>query len=174
MEGERRDRLDSLLDEALATYANPEPRAGLESRVLAQVRAGAARPRFPRLRWALPVAALACLLAAVTLWNHRTAPPAAPAIRSIATSSPPSAAATASRPKPVRVKAKRPRRARLPRQPEFPIRIALTREERAWMALARRAPEDALQAVGEPPTRIEPLRIQEIQLQPLPVGDGVR
>jgi hypothetical protein len=43
------------------------------------------------------------------------------------------------------------------------------------VALVRSAPEEALQAFGTTrPLEIEPLWIEEIQLQPLQTGDGAR
>jgi hypothetical protein len=63
----------------------------------------------------------------------------------------------------------------VPKQAEFPIRAPLTHQERALMAFVSSAPDKALQALGEtPPTKIEPLRIDGIQLQPLQIGDGAK
>jgi hypothetical protein len=61
------------------------------------------------------------------------------------------------------------------KQAEFPIRTPLTQQERALVAFVRSAPNDALQAFGEmPQTKIEPLRIEEIRLQPLQISDGAK
>jgi hypothetical protein len=57
----KQDELDQLLDAALAKYATAEPRAGLEERVLANLRAG--RARVPdRTWWRWSVAAVAAIL----------------------------------------------------------------------------------------------------------------
>src|SRR5579862_6989318 len=71
MENEREDQLSRLLDDALATYASQRPRPGLELRVLNRIRAEDALPRLPLLRWAVPLATLACLLVGITLWRNR-------------------------------------------------------------------------------------------------------
>jgi len=174
MADEQRDPLDGLLDDALAAYVSQEPRPGLERRVLNGIGADGTRPRFPIFRWALPIVALGCLLAAIALWNHRAPAPAPPEIARTE-ASPPPATATTEPAKPPRGQPRNARRARVPKQAEFPIRAPLTHQERALVAFIRSAPDEALQAFGEtPPTTIEPLRIDEIQLQPLQISDGAR
>jgi hypothetical protein len=179
MEGEHRDPLAHLLDDALATYANQNPRPGLEQRVLNRIRAEGA-PRVPLLRWALPVAAMGCLLAGIAVWNHR-APAPAPSERRTEASPPPANVATTEpakllRRQPKKLLRRQPEnvhRARVPKEPEFPIRTPLTHQERALVAFVRSAPNQALQVFGEtPPTKTEPLRIEEIQLEPLQIRDG--
>ncbi|HLQ76424.1 MAG TPA: DUF6644 family protein [Terriglobia bacterium] len=50
-----RNRLDQLIDEGLASYANAAPRWGLETRVLRNVLGkDSAAYRFPRWAWAIP------------------------------------------------------------------------------------------------------------------------
>ncbi len=57
------DDLDSLLDVALAKYAEVEPREGLEQRILAGIHAEQARsPRHAWWRWGLVAATLALLV----------------------------------------------------------------------------------------------------------------
>ena len=46
------DFLDTILDEALASYTLQEPRAGLSARIMALVRAEGAAPRRAWLRFA--------------------------------------------------------------------------------------------------------------------------
>ncbi len=67
-----RDDLDTLLDSALATYADPGPDSGLEQQVLASL-AAAQEPREPRRLFAstwswLPWAIAAPLVASLLLW----------------------------------------------------------------------------------------------------------
>jgi hypothetical protein len=84
MADRKRDELDSTLDAALAKYAAVEPRAGLEGRVLANLRAGGGREeRRWWWRWSVASAAVAItavLIVATTLaWRSgtRRAPPIA-------------------------------------------------------------------------------------------------
>jgi hypothetical protein len=118
---------------------------------------------------------MACLLAGIAIRNHRAPAPAPSAIVRSQATGPPARAATIETAKPFRANPRITRRAKLPKEAQFPIRTPLTREERALMAFVRNAPEDAQQAFGETlPAEIEPLRIEEIQLQPLQTGDGAR
>jgi len=65
-----RDNLDCVLDAALAKYAAVEPRAGVEQRVLANLRAEQAKPRYRNLWQLAAVAALASLIVvAVLAWR---------------------------------------------------------------------------------------------------------
>ena len=93
MAGEQRDAMDRLIDGGLASYSNGEPRPGLEQRILSRVRTEDVRPRFPLLRWALPIAALASLLAGIALWPHRAPAPGPPAAVQTAASELPAAVA---------------------------------------------------------------------------------
>jgi hypothetical protein len=174
MASEQRDPLDHLLDGALATYSRQEPRPGLERRVLSRIHVEGARPRLFFLRWALPVAAVACLLAGIALWNRPTPAPAPwVPVRNEAT--PPAAiAAIPSGAKRLRRQPTNGRRA-APKRTEFPVREALTHEERALVAFVRRTPDEAQRAFGETqPVQIEPLHIDEIQLRPLEINDDTQ
>ena len=183
MAGEQRDPLNHFLDDALATYANQDPRPGLERRVLNLIRADGGSAWFPLLRWALPITALGCLLAGIALWNHGAPPPAPPDIvRTEASPLPAIAAIT----EPARRLPGHPRdtrhamvpnarHANVPKQAEFPIRALLTHQERALVAFVRSTPDEALQAFGETRRmKIEPLRIDGIQLQPLQISGGAK
>ena len=173
MAGDQRDPLEHLLDDALATYVNRDPRPGLERRVLNRIRFEGARPRVPFLRWALPIAAVACLLAGNILWNHRAPAPAPPALVRTEASPAPAITAITQPAKPLRSQPGNGRPARTPKRTESPIRTALTHQERALVAFVRRAPDQALRAFGETqPVQIEPLRIDGMQLQPLQTSDG--
>jgi hypothetical protein len=68
MADRKQDELDRVLDAALAKYAATEPRAGLEERVLAAVRAERARgPDRAWWRWSMMAALAAMVIAAITL-----------------------------------------------------------------------------------------------------------
>jgi len=72
------DELDRALDAALAKYAAVEPRAGLEDRVLANLRAERAQvPDRAWWRWSAGVALAAVIVVAVTL-AFRSGRPARP------------------------------------------------------------------------------------------------
>lgn len=71
------DALDRECDAALARYATVEARAGLEERILANLRAKPARITQPvRLRWAGIAAALAAVVAVALAIGWRPAKPA--------------------------------------------------------------------------------------------------
>lgn len=70
---------DELLDGVLREDAAPEPRTGLEARVLARVRAaGQQRPRWRFVTWGAVAAALPVCIVALLVWP-RSAPPVQPA-----------------------------------------------------------------------------------------------
>lgn len=74
----KQDDLDRALDAALAKYAAAEPRAGLEERVLANLRVARSRsPNRAWWRWGGLAAAAAIVIVAVTLVRRaeRTSPP---------------------------------------------------------------------------------------------------
>ncbi len=80
MNAEDRDRqLDRWLDEALARYSDVEPRAGLEQRILSNLRTQPQRRPWWQWAW-IPVAA-AVLIAAGVLWMTHPARPDAPPSR---------------------------------------------------------------------------------------------
>jgi hypothetical protein len=67
----------------------------------------------------------------------------------------------------------RRRHPRYPRQPQFPAPAPVTVEERALLAFVRRSPEEARQVLAESKLQsLEPIRIEEIEIQPLP-SDGL-
>ena len=73
--GGSQDELDRLLDGALAQYAAVEPRPGMEDRVLATLRAEAARPaRRAWWRWSVAAAVAATLVIAISLAFHKDQP----------------------------------------------------------------------------------------------------
>lgn len=69
------DHLDRVLDAALAKYASVEARAGLEDRVLANLRVESLRPsRHPWLRWGLAGAVAVLAIIAVVAWRSSRTP----------------------------------------------------------------------------------------------------
>jgi len=164
MEDNERDAIDRLIDGALASYADREPRPGFEQRLLYRIHASGRRKRV--LRWwaaAIPVAA--CVLGAAVFWPRRAPEPKRPVVATVRPAAPvveppiqlPPGAAIQTRRKRV-----------LPRQAQFPAPAPLTREERALLAFVERAPEEAWKALNE----TKPIRIQEIQIPPLESDDG--
>ena len=174
MAGEQPDPLEHLLNDALAAYSSQDPRPGLEWRVLNRIYVEDARPRVPFLRWALPIATVACLLAGIALWDHPR-PAAVPRVPVRTEATPPAAiAAIPSGAKRLRRQPTNGRRA-APKRTEFPVREALTHQERALVAFVRRTPDEAQHTFGETQSmQIEPLHIDEIQLRPLEINDDTQ
>lgn len=173
MGSEQNDLFDRVLNDALAAYASPEPRPGLEQRVLNRIYAERVRRGFPFSRWAFPAAVLACLVVAIAVRNERTPSPRPPEMVRTAINPPPAPAPAEPARSRRRVRT-RTALATAPKQPEFPTAVPLTRQERTLLAVVRTAPE-LLQSLGaEPATEIEPLRIDAIQLQPLRITDGAK
>jgi hypothetical protein len=158
--------LDELLDSALSAYSAVEPRPGLETRIIAQVR-DAARPAGSpgwnwRWLWAGAVAAAAILLLA--LWTNRQSqtpwprkdvvrnsqPPVQSAPK--AESSTPAAAALPNH------RSKFPRQAHsqtvtwnLQRRPEiFPTPMPLSEQEKLLLSYYARTPREELIAQSHP------------------------
>ena len=163
MRNDERDNIESLLDDALASYSRQEPRPGLEQRVLDRIQADAS-PRlvFPRWAWVIPAAA--CLLWAGVLWTRHAATPVRvqPAHVTVARAIPPSRQETP------RIVHRPHKRQALPRLPQFPAPAPVTNEERALLAFVTRAPKEAQAAlIDAPQLDVEPIRIEEIKIQPL-------
>jgi hypothetical protein len=161
-------QLDNILDEALSTYRDAEPLAGIEDRVLQRITARCETKR--RLWWrssaAVACAAIITLVAYVALRHsvevpvqHATQRPQVPvtvaksddqpsvATQSVRaaepsppkTSKPKSATAIAA-PSPVASASERKPHA-IPAPDQFPTPTPLSAEERALLALARTQPE---------------------------------
>jgi hypothetical protein len=163
MRNDERDKIESLLDDALASYSRQEPRPGLERRVLDRIHTAAApRFAFPRWAWAIPVAA--CLLWAGIIWTRRAATPDRVPVTHMAAARAP-ASPTMETPKVVN----RPRKRKaLPRLPQFPAPAPVTNEERALLAFVTRAPKEAQETLIDGQQRsVGPIRIEEIKIQPL-------
>ena len=162
MKSEDTDAIDRLLDEALATYSNAEPRPGLAQRVCHRIQTtGARRRTFPGWAFAIPLAA--CLILTAIVWmRHAPKPnrqePVRTAVRLPAPSNPPIQPAA-----PQRVTIRRTHRRR-----EFPAPRPITGEERALLALVTNAPDLARDAFQDFVKRnSEPIRIESITIQPL-------
>jgi hypothetical protein len=150
------DDLDKFLDSALARYSAEDPLAGLEQRVLNRVGAEGGVRRFKWGRWALAILVVFTITTAV-LWK-RPLPTAklGGGLQSARGFSP----AVANRRSPRK-------RARRPAHPP------LSREERAWLALAARAPDQMREAsLDLKPLSTEPIQVEEINIEPLRSHDA--
>lgn len=149
-----RDRLDDLLDDALADYV-AEPRRGLEYRVLHRVRSAGKRPRF-----AIPAFAFVLMAYFAVITRQEKAPIAIVAI--------PTEVKSGTQPvaKPV---IRRQRRVSLPKKEVFPSPTGLTDGERALLALVKHHPETAFE-VGK--TNLELIEIQPLEIRPLQTERG--
>jgi hypothetical protein len=167
------DELDKILDSALASYSQEEPRPGLDGRVLNHIRAAGEVRRFAWLRWAMAIPALVCLLVlALTFWSKRDLIPRPPKpIPTVAKGLPVLPVApqitqlAITRPTPKRL----PKR--LPKREQFPTPTPLTAEERALLAFVAHSPKQAEQALAAMKSRsVEPIQIAEIHIKPLQDG----
>ncbi len=129
-----RDRVDELLDEALAGYV-AEPRAGLERRVLHRVRS--ARKRFWLWIPVFAVAMLACLYVVTRRDRVPVVVVPIPIRHEVIAEAPVAAKHVV-----------RPLRAGLPKKDVFPSQTGLTEGERALLMLMQRHPETALKAAS--------------------------
>jgi hypothetical protein len=151
------DEVDRLLDDALASYTLIEPRIGFNARVMARVEAEAKVPRWPWLRWAVGVLALAGLATVVVTWKNMT-----PASRPVEMSmTKPLPMARVEHPVEVsRVAQRAPRRA------------GLTSEERALVEFAHAAPQAAREmALPDKPLEIEAINIPPVQIDGIEIGE---
>lgn len=64
------DELDKILDSALASYSQEEPRPGLDRRILNRIRAEGETRRFPWLPWTVANSSY-CILPAGRILNFR-------------------------------------------------------------------------------------------------------
>jgi hypothetical protein len=161
------DELDAILDQALASYAMQEPRAGLPGRVMARVQADGPVPQ--RLWWLLGFAAvgLTCLGIAMTMWRGETRrqpvsvmPPPMESTRNLV---------VPRHPEVVRPMTRVHARKHLPRRNSFPSPSPLTPEERALIVFVQQAPE-AARHLAQPD---KPVEIQAINIRPLHI-DGLQ
>jgi len=162
-----RDKLDRLIDGALADYSDAEPLAGLEARVVSRVRvAGAGRRRM--FAWGLGFAvAASVVVVGILIWNGQRVALKPTVASGVAHVEPPPAVSIKGA---IRVRpAARSRHSRaLPKLDQFPAPTPLTPEERALITLVQRHPRDAeifaeLQKQADKPVEIERIRIAPLQ-----------
>lgn len=164
------DELDKILDGALASYTQEEPRPGLDGRILNRIRTESHTRRFTWLRWAVAVPAFACLvILAVTILTKRNSvqrPLPAPIMAKTAAASPIARAAVQTI-----VTRRRPKQLRLRKRQQFPTPTPLTDEERALLAFVAHSPKQAQEVFADAKSRsAEPIHIKEISIEPLQDG----
>ena len=172
---EWQDRLDEMLDGALASYGEAPEREGLERRVLAKVNERAMR-KHPIWRFAAPIgaaAAVCCLLwwaipdmtthprRAITAASQTRKAGEAPFVQTIPT---PDLAVV-----PLSAAKLRSTRKRLaaPKLSRFPSPSPMSSEERALLRLAVGDPKYIPRELTRSDSRIEPLQIAAIEIKPL-------
>jgi hypothetical protein len=194
MESNERERFtDELLDAALRQYGSVEPRAGLEQRTLAGVRAKESEATAPRWRWqwmAVAAAAVVVLALGIYLAVRREAPTREPVIADKPAITPPSGPAPSVTPAPEkpapRETAKVPKppapravvassAAAHPKLDVFPAPAAISEQERVALFYARRAPQEALLAAAAKANQpLTSVHIEEIQVAPLAEPQGTQ
>ena len=199
---EDKDRfVDELLDSALAHHRDAEPRAGLEGRILAHVRATASERSAQRKAWRLwaAAAAIATVMVFVAIYASNRAPRSVPQT-SLASNTVPAPSPTetlkassgptpATRPatkvaEPKRVARSEPkpsRRVEAHHWPsQFPTPAPLTPEEKALVRYVQETPPQVLAASLskaqslDQPVEIKPLKIAPLEIQPLSLGSANR
>jgi hypothetical protein len=173
VESKDRDEFESLLDDALRSYA-PDPRAGIESRILYRVRLEGKRGGLWRVSFALAIPAL---LLTVFVFRPRREAPGKTAVLSIARHAPiptaPISIAAAANNAAKRQYPKRLGRAS-PRSDQFPPPSPLTPEERALVQFVSRHPDETREiASKQNEPEPAPIDIPELQISPLPEGGGI-
>jgi hypothetical protein len=165
-----RDKLDRLIDGALASYPDGEPLAGLEQRVLNRARVARARRQW-MFAWGVGLAVAASIVVvgiAIRSEHRAVEKPAAVARAARVEELTPRVQTAKVRP------TKRVRRPKaLPKLEQFPTPSPLTAEERALVALVQREPTEAQQIFSDLQKRTDgPIEIQPIQIAPL--NDGAQ
>lgn len=174
--------VDRVLDQALREYADAEPLAGMEERILRRIAASPAE-RSRRMGWIWALAAAAVILVAVwlSMRNQQRPQHAASSAPSMQQSIDNSAriekriAPSAQTPTRAEAASKRRRPAvtsesesaaiqkAKPSSAQFPAPVPLTREENALLALARSHPDELLKT----PVSSDQLSIAPIEIKPL-------
>jgi hypothetical protein len=161
------DDLEQLLEQGIASYAEGEPLAGLDERIMARIRL----TESPNRRLTGVWAALALLAFGVAGLLLRPTVPRPASI--LAEAKPTAVAAAPIQTERVRV-AKAKRRGNrgtplpLPKQEVFPSPSPLTREERGLLALVKQDPEGTAQAIASLRKQAnEPLEIRPLAIAPL-------
>ena len=166
-----REELDRLIEDGLASYADAEPLAGLEARVVRRVRVARARRRV--FAWGMGLAVAASVVVGIVSWREqRRVVPRPREVARVTSVAPPVPVIQHAVRTPARVRAKRPKA--LPKLKQFPAPEPMTAEERAFVALVERDPTEAQQIFADLRKRADaPIEIQPIQIPPLQ-GDGAQ
>lgn len=176
--------VEGLLEASLKRYRSEEPRAGLENRILANVRGSdhALQPR--RWVWALAASAVVLLVAIVVLrFTSRPAPRTAtvsPAVQSVTPKvETPKMVAVAP---PISSVPRRPGQrpqtttARLRRPEQFPTPAPMTGQEKLLLLYVQSTPASELAATTtEEPIqdlKISPLAFAPLEIKPLPEAES--
>ena len=165
MRNSERDELDSIVNGALSQYADAEPLAGIEQRVLNRVRSANTRHQTSKiLGWvaACPIV-LAVVFIVIARWIPAVTPPAKIISASLPHVGPPAhALAIARRPAPEAQRRLRPK----------PLHPFISPEERMLLALVRSHPAESQQLFAEISRRgEEPVEVHEIEIAPLQIPE---
>lgn len=174
----RQDRLDEMLDDALASYGKAPEREGLERRVLAKVNERT-MPARPSGRFVLAMGAAAAAACCLVWWEMpkmtmhpspaattTTTPKTSKTEEALLAKTIPARDPTVVLSRPAKLRS-RPKRSAEPKLPQFPTPSPMTGEERALLRLATgdtKAIPRELTHSGDP---IEPLRMAAIEIKPL-------
>jgi hypothetical protein len=178
MDHDQEKHLDELLDSALSAYSSAEPRPGLETRILAQVREASGTPaplwRGWRWLWAGALTAIAALFIALWMGRHAQVqpptnnivrsdkPPAQPAPSpthhaKIARDRRPESSTPAAAANPANHRRRehgalhpQPVAAAVPRQPVFPASTPLSEQEKLLLSYYAQTPREELIAQSRP------------------------
>jgi hypothetical protein len=174
--------VDDLLDASLRQYRSQEPRAGLEGRILAKVRAREHAAGRRGWVWALGAAAAAAVaVVAVALYvPYRRPAPVAPVPQEMAGKpEPPRAVAAPPRaPSAAHAAVRQARRltAERRRPVQFPTPIPLTEQEKLLLLYVQNTPSSELEAqVGQQPMgdlEIPKISIAALEIKPLPGAEN--
>ncbi len=165
---EWQDRLDEMLDGALASYGEAPEREGLERRVLAKLNERAMRRRSIG-RFAAPIGAAAAAVCCLLWWaTPATATHPRPTITAAGSAVVPSHATRSPATRPPAAKLRRtPKRPAAPKLSQFPAPTPMSSEERAWLRLAMGDPKYIPRELTRTGSHIEPLQIAAIEIKPL-------
>lgn len=172
---ERDKDLDRLLDAALSSYANAEPREGFGLRIAAGARATHAQTRARWQLWAAAPALAALLAGAVMLeraprHEDATARARAEAPSGVVRPMPHEHSESVRAQLVVNRDGSRRTRSgelRLPKRKIFPEMAPLTQQERALLAIARDYPAAARSLDTAQEADLQPLVIQPVETKPL-------
>jgi len=169
------DELERVLQDGISRYADGEPLAGLEQRIISRVRMTESSRRSIAEWWAVLAVGVAALVVGAFVYlgieHTESRPLSIAAVRKAAIPG-----LTPRRTAAIRVFKPRGhshRRAALPKQPEFPTPSPLTSEERLLVAMVKQDPERTARAFDSLRKRAsEPLEIAPLVIPPLETGEG--